>query len=357
MRARLLPRLLVLVIVAVAGLGVVHPSWACGCGALVTSTQSGVSVAQETSIVRYDGAREEIVMRLSVRSEARDAAWLMPTPARATVALGESAWFDQLDRLTAPRVVRHRHFFPHLGGLGNSAGAPARGDTGGVGVLARQRLGPFEVTTLSADDPGALATWLTSHGYHLPGRLSTALKPYVAERWTYTAIKLAPRKGTLTGELDPLRITFPAASFVYPIRLSRLASTPQSVHLYVLAPHRVDVSGLNLFTTYAGRVTRADVASPSLRSMVGGGVFMTELVRQYIPPADFTGDLRLNYVADAAYQEIDDEDGGLVTLLGVPAFLWLLLIPVGLVVAAVAVAFRLARRSARVRRGSAPASP
>ncbi len=279
MRSRLLPRLLVLVIVAVTGLGVVPPSWACGCGALVTSTDSGVSVAEETSIVRYDGVREEIVMRLSVRSRARDAAWLMPTPARATVALGESTWFDQLDRLTEPRVVRHRKWLPDFGGAGNMSGAPAPGAASGVGVLASQRLGPFQVTTLSAGDPKALAAWLRSHGYPMKGRLADALKPYVAEHWTYTAIKLAPEKGTLTGSLDPLRIAFPARSL--------------------------------------------------------------------------TGDLRPKYIADTPYRQVEDEDE-LVTFLGIPAFLWFLAVPVVLVAAAAVI---LVRRSARVRRGSAAASP
>lgn len=340
-------RILVPLVVTVAALGVVRPSWACGCGALITSTSSGVDVAAETSIVRYDGSSEEIVMRLSVRSRARDAAWLMPTPSRATVTLGERGWFEELDRLTAPKVVRRRHWFPDLGGGNRVAGAPAA-PGGRVGVLGRQRLGPFEVTTLSATDSGALAAWLTSHGYHLKGRLSQALAPYVARRWTYTAVRLVPENGPLSGELDPLRIRFTAGAPVYPIRLSRLASTPQAVHLYVLAPHRVTVRGLGLFTTYAGRVRPAQVASPGLRSLLGGGAFLTEFVRQGISPADFTDDLGFGYTADTAYRQVEYEEGGLVTFLGLPAVLWILAVPAAVVVASVAfVLIRRERRRAR----------
>ncbi|HZE32907.1 MAG TPA: DUF2330 domain-containing protein [Actinoallomurus sp.] len=348
-------RLVVVTAVVLAGLVLVRPSWACGCGALVTSTASGVNVAQETSIVRYDGEQEEIVMRLSVRSEARDAAWLMPTPARARVTLGESAWFDQLDRLTEPVVVRHRHWLPRRD-RGTYSGAPP-GAGGEVAVLGRQRLGPFEVTTLSAGDPEALASWLTSHGYRLPGRLAEALKPYVAQRWTYTAIKLAPEQGRLSGDLDPLRIAFPSKAPIYPIRLSRLARTPQSVHLYVLAPHRVYVSGLGMATTYAGRVTPANVASPALRTMIGQGAFMTEVVRQGIPPTAFTDDLRLVSTTDTPYRQVENVDDGLVRFLGIPAYLGFL----ALAVAAPGLVWLItligARRAARVRRGSAGASP
>jgi hypothetical protein len=334
-----------------------RPSWACGCGALVTSSRSGVDVADETSIVRYDGGQEEIVMRLSVRSQARDAAWLMPTPTRARVTLGESDWFDQLDRLTEPAVVRHRRWLPRLGGGTEGASAvPKAGD--GVGVLGRQRLGPFEVTTLSAGDSGALASWLTAHGYRLPGRLAEALKPYVARHWTYTAIKLAPRQGRLTGALDPLRVTFGSDTPIYPIRLSRLATSPQSVHLYVLAPHRVTVSGLDgMITTFAGRVTPSMVASPGLRSMLGDGAFLTEVVRHGIPPSDFTDDLRLGYTADTPYREVEEVDGGLVTFLGVPAFLWFTVGALAVVVAGGAATVVSARRAARARRGKAGAAP
>ncbi len=359
MRNRTPARLVVVAAVTLACLALVRPSWACGCGALVTSGRDGVDVAQETSIVHFDGRQEEIVMRLSVRSRARDAAWLMPTPSRAKVTLGDRSWFDRLDRLTAPAIERHRHWWPRLGG-GYSAGAPAARPGSGVAVLGRQRLGPFEVTTLSAGDSGALASWLTSHGYRLPGRLAEALKPYVAERWTYTAIKLVPRQGRLTGELDPLSIAFPTGAAVYPIRLSHLAKTEQSVHLYVLAPHRVTVSGLGMTTTFAGRVAPGQVDSPGLRAMVGGGAFLTELVRQYAEPSEFTGDLRLGYTADSAYREVAVVDDGYVRFLGVPAYLWLsllvLIVLIGVAAAALGVVIR-GRRAARARRGTAGASP
>lgn len=355
MRDRPLARLVVVAAMTPASLTLVGPSWACGCGALITRTDSGVDVAQETSIVHYDGRQEEIVMRLSVRSQAKDAAWLMPTPARARVTLGERAWFDQLDRLTEPAVVRQRHWLPRLDHRSYSGPAARPGSE--VGVLARQRLGPFEVTTLSAGDSRALAAWLTGHGYHLPARLAEALRPYVAQRWTYTAIKLAPEQGRLTGELDPLRIAFAASAPIYPIRLSRLAKSAQAVHLYVLAPHRVRVSGLSgvgLATTYAGRVAPADVASPALRRMLGNGAFLTELVRQGIPPSAFTGDLRLGYTADTSYREVETVDDGLVRFLAVPAYLWF----IALAAAALALAVVIpARRAARVRRGTSGASP
>lgn len=346
---------LVVVAVALAGLLTLpRPSWACGCGALVTPAGSRADVAQETSIVRYDAGREQIVMRLSVRSQATNAAWLMPTPTRARVTLGESTWFDQLDRLTEPAVERHRHWLPRLHTGGPSYAAAPRRPGDAVGVLGRQRLGPFEVTTLSAGDSRALAAWLTSHGYHLPGRLAEALRPYVAEHWTYTAVRLVPEHGRLAGDLDPLSITFAAGAPVYPIRLSRLARTPQSVHLYVLAPHRVGVPRVGMAATFAGRVTPAQVTSPGLRAVLGRGAFLTELSGQGIPPSAFTDDLRFGYTTDTPYRQVRSVDGGLVEFLGVPAFVWLVVLAAAGAGLATVIP---ARRAARARRGTAPASP
>lgn len=97
-----------------------------------------------------------------------------------------------------------------------------------VGVVGRQRLGPFDVARLTATDPGALGGWLDRNGFALPPRLDGALRPYVRKRWEYVAVKPAPRSPgePLAGALDPLHLTFRADEPVYPMRLSRLADPP-----------------------------------------------------------------------------------------------------------------------------------
>jgi hypothetical protein len=107
----------------------------------------------------------------------------------------------------------------------DTAGTPG----GAVNVLERQCIGPFDVTRLAANDPTALATWLADKGFPHPDGLDANLAPYVADHWEIVAIQLAAAQAgeSLTGELQPLR-------------LSRSATTPQAVNLYVLADHRMD---------------------------------------------------------------------------------------------------------------------
>lgn len=279
----------------------IQPSWACGCGAMVTSG-TPLQVGRETSIVRYDDRTrtEQIVMRLSVRSKAADAAWVFPTPSRAEVRLGDGAWFEQLDRLTRPRVVLRRDWWS--GGGGDGAGAAPGG---AVDVLREQRLGPFQVATLAARDSGALAGWLDRNGYRLSPRLAGALQPYVRQGWTFVAVRLTPRGRALDGELAPLRIAFRSEEIVYPMRLSRLAATRQAVHLYVLGAHRVEQRGPrgDLKIGFAGWVQPGQVSSPGLRALIGRRAFLTELVNESLDPAAIDDDFHYSYTADRPYRE------------------------------------------------------
>lgn len=81
--ARALSLLLMLVSLQVGSL--ISPAYACGCGAMVPSKDSQVAVGRETSVVDWDGRTEQIVMRLTVRGNAPEAAWIMPVPHRASV--------------------------------------------------------------------------------------------------------------------------------------------------------------------------------------------------------------------------------------------------------------------------------
>jgi hypothetical protein len=88
--------------------------------------------------------------------------------------------------------------------------------------------------------------------------------------------------------------------------------------------------------------------------MLGGGVFMTELVRHGIPPSAFGDDLRLHYTADTPYLQVDDVDDGLVRFLGLPVYLWFFVLGLAVVDPGTVIAVR---RVVRARRESAAASP
>jgi hypothetical protein len=331
---------------------------------MIPRNQAQISVDDETSVLRWDGRTEQIVMRLAVQGTARDAAWVMPVPHRADVKLGDIDLFTALAAATAPEVRTRHYFWPRTGDwpfdTGNGDGAPTASALpgSGVGVVGRQRLGPFDVARLTASDPHALADWLDDHGFHLPARLDHALQPYVDQGWEYVAVRLAPAtvdSPPLNGRLDPLHLTFASDSPVYPMRLSRLARTPQHLNLYVLGDHRMEprsaIGGAAPTMTYAGKVT--DTTGP-LAELATGAPYLTAYTQDFPTPSKIDADHTLRRAAtDDPYRQVEYEDELLTVGPDIPA--WLL--TVSAAVAALLAALLLILRAARRRRPVVPPAP
>lgn len=339
------------IVMLVGGLvsSVAAPAWACGCGAYIPD-RAGASVTDERALIAWDGSTQDILMSLNVNGSSGSAAWVMPVPSAAEVSLGEAEVFEELGRLTAPRVEYRDVWWPTFGWL--SAGAPRSAETAGaspdagVNVLDRQRIGPFDVTRLAADDPLALTKWLADKGFPHPDGLDDNLSTYVADRWQIVAIQLVPAETgeSLTGDLQPLRLSFRSDTVVYPMRLSRSATTPQTVDLYVLADHRMDprdvpVAGQQPSLEFAGHVEGADV-SPALAAYFGDGAFLTRWNEHIGEPASIDGDYVFEQAAsDTTYQHViyrTRDRGGLTSLILLAA----------LAAGAVALAVMLVRRRA-----------
>ncbi|WP_438294090.1 DUF2330 domain-containing protein [Streptomyces sp. HUAS TT7] len=355
--------LVALALVAMQLGSLVAPAYACGCGAMVPQSGRQLSVKQETSAVRFDGHTEQIVMRLTVDGNAPKAAWIMPVPSRATVKLGDRRLFDQLEELSEPVNRTRSYFWPRNGdwpfSMSRSVGdgAPNAAAKPPVEVVGRERLGPFDVARLTATDPTALRDWLTRNGFQLPPALATELRPYVDQRWEYVAIRLAPdRPGqALGGSLDPLSLTFTSDRPIYPMRLSRLAKTPQTLNLYVLANHRMEttsrIGGATPETLFAGRINHP---TGSLADLAGrdNPVYLTAMTQYFRHPDEITGDHELKPSAnDTPFQQTRYTDE-LMTLGGVPAWLS----TVGGVLVVLGVGAGLAVR-ARVRRRTTALTP
>lgn len=310
MRGRFLSRLLAVAVgtTALTGMLSAAPAVACGCGGVVPPANTTVSVSDETSLLGWDGRSEEITMQLGMHSTARDVALILPVPAKATTSLGDAKVFTQLAAITAPKIIYDHRPAP-TDSDGNGAGAPG-GGAPPVKVIEQKNLGPFVVTQLAATDPTALSTWLRTHGYHLKPEFAAAVTPYVHQRWVYLAARLRAASGSdLSGALTPLRITFPSAKFVYPMRLSALATVHENVTLYVLAEHRVARSDANSAltsaTAYAGRIDPASVKGTALATYVTHRRFLTKLTTSLPPDTAFTEDFSFAYTTDTAYRQVE----------------------------------------------------
>jgi Uncharacterized protein conserved in bacteria (DUF2330) len=313
------------------------PAWACGCGAYIPDG-AGAAVVDERALIAWDGSTEDVLMSFGVSGSSQRAAWVMPAPSAARVTLGDNAVFDALATLTAPRIEYRDSWWPTFGWLTGGAGGAPEGvgarPPGGISVLDTRRIGPFEVTRLAGDSSAALAAWLGEHGFPQPATLDDNLAPYVEQGWEIVAIALAPDgPGSLTGPLQPLRLSFASETVVYPMRLSRAATVPQSVELSVLAAHRMDpstvpVAGTEPTLRYAGRLdgqTAPDALAPYLET----GTFLTSWTDFIGEPAQIEHDYVFTRAGDdttfqqVAYRTRDRGDltGAVLILAAVTAVL------------------------------------
>jgi hypothetical protein len=276
-----------------------RPAAACACGAVISNSSAAVS--GETALVAWDGTTESVDMVLRMKGQAVDAGWIMPTPPGTTVSLGDRALFPKLVSATAPRVEKRYTIFPTFG-VGASGGTKDSAPRPGSVQVVVSQVGPFTVSTLSSSDPGAVNTWLTGHGYPTKPELTETFGLYLARGWSIQAVKLTSPGGQLTGDLDPLRMTFEASTPLYPILLSKHARDAQTVTLYLVAAHRMVVDTKAAATSYAtplfaGRVRASQLG---LKGLDGDNVYLTAFTETLIPD---------QITADYTFRQAPDDNG------------------------------------------------
>ncbi|WP_280448889.1 DUF2330 domain-containing protein [Nocardia brasiliensis] len=302
---------------AVAGLGAASPAAATG-GALAVPPGRQASIATETALLSWDGKRETLVLDLNLLADTDNAVLVVPTPSRAGVEPVAETTFVDLNRLTLPEIVTERRWF--------GAGAPTGASDGPYQATLQDPTGPFETFHFTGPQLADMRTWLAATGYTLRPEANTALDEYGRDGWSFVAIRLTRSGSTtgtpsLTGRIDPIRLSFATERPVYPMRIS--GTTPQRLQLYVLSDHRMARSDPAATTQtvdveFAGRI--ADTTNPTLTGMADGGRnYLTKMSVTIPDPSSRTTDFTF------AAAPTDDEVRGRLTvlepveLLGMPA--------------------------------------
>jgi len=137
--------------------------------------------------------------------------------------------------------------------------------------VSARLIGGYEVTVLRAEADRRCRRGCVSHKYGLPAAANPILSAYIAQSWYFVAIRLAKRE---TGEIRPLAIAFRSPRIVYPMRLSRAASDPVSLELFVDADGPAQGSGIDgLRTTFSRAVSSlAPELSAAVRSLASGAL-------------------------------------------------------------------------------------
>ncbi len=168
-----------------------QPHWSDACCA-VTSLGKQVVNADQSVIIIWDPSakKQHFIRQASFKASEGNVGFIVPSPTEPELEEAGDEAFTSLAELTAPEVLRKSR---GGGGCGCSAPPPVKSVALGeaVQVLQQKRVGGFDAVVLAADSAEALNDWLKENGYSYSPAVAEWAKPYVEEKWKFTAMKVA----------------------------------------------------------------------------------------------------------------------------------------------------------------------
>lgn len=194
-----------------------RPAAACG-GCFVPSVEQ-TQVTDHRMAFAVSKAQTVLWDQIAYSGDPKQFAWVLPVRAGTKVEASTDAFFAALDVVSRPTVIAPPQ--PPMGGgfgCGASAASAAsdRGN-GGVQVIGRDVVGPYEAVTLRSSNASALADWLTANGFAIPSRIAPTIAAYVSEQFDFIALRLQPNKGIRS--MKPVRVVYPGADDSLPLRM------------------------------------------------------------------------------------------------------------------------------------------
>lgn len=250
--------------VGLAGLTLTaQPREARACGGCFVPPDEVTQVDSHRMVIAL-GVEETVLWDQIVYSgDSSEFAWVLPVPSpEVEVEIAETAFFDLLDKGTAPRITPAS---PPPGAncaQANSAACgsvSAQSDGGGVpedGVTVYDRdvVGPYEMVTIGAEDPQALYRWLGNNGYAVPEVAVPTLDFYIELQSVFVALRLRPGFGVQA--MQPVRVRYPGYMARFPLKMVVVGAVGVvDLALWVIADQRFEAQNYGTL-----RVDEAELA-------------------------------------------------------------------------------------------------
>jgi hypothetical protein len=216
---------------------------------VVTGHRMAVAISPTQTVlwdqIQYSGSPESF-------------AWVLPVMSGAVIELSTDAWFEALDATTSANVASPVIECAAPSSSGCNGGCKKDSVTGGVGggssggaggpppvtVVHQGTVGPYETVTLHANVPGALPTWLGSHGYTIDPKVQPLIDDYTAEGFDFIALRLLPTQGV--NQMKPVRVVTQGGSPTLPLRMVAAGTGPHvAITLFVIGEGRYEAQNFH----------------------------------------------------------------------------------------------------------------
>lgn len=336
MRRALLLSSTILLAVAAATVAFERDAEACGgCflgenPSVVTDHRMVLSIAKDQTTL-YDQIRYQ--------GDPGSFAWVLPIAGTVDVGLSSDTLFNILDQQTQTRIQPPPQNCPqppdgcydNRGGFAAPSAASGGGeDAGGVDVLKRETVGPYETVQLQSTDPTALESWLTKNGFKISDPIKPVIAAYVAGKYNFLALKLVPGKGVQ--DMRPVRVTTQGATAVLPLRMVAAgAGASVGITLWVVGEGRYEPQNFPDFYIKTDEITWSWAQSKSnytdlraQKTTAGGGRIWELESSSSVYPSNISSQLMYStgyptYLPDGGttpppggYTPITDEQGNVL---------------------------------------------
>jgi hypothetical protein len=273
------------------------------CGGFFCSQAQPVNQAAERIVFSQNGdGTVTAVIQILYEGPSENFSWLLPVssvPEGDDIAVASDLAFTRLQAATNPaynlntRVdgqCRSDGNFGTPGSANSGASPPAAEspsvDDSGVVVAASGIVGSFEWTALQLDpmldDPaGSAIEWLTENGYDVTPGADGLLRPYLEDGMYLLALRLT--KGSDTGSIRPIVLTYDAELPMIPIKLTAVAANnDMGVMTWLLSDARAVPMNYNALELNEARINWFNASSnyndvvTAAADDAGGKGFVTE---------------------------------------------------------------------------------
>lgn len=196
-----------------------------------------VSEPTQTAVIVHFGVTERLILQVSFSGNVSQFAWLVPTPSRPAVSIGDGKVFKDFQRATAPSLGYWLGANEFNSQMARSV-LSARRDS--VSVLERRVIGDYDASVLKANSGDDLLEWLRANKYQVREDMKPVLADYIGRGWVFTAVRIVDSaqeksaEGLREGTLAPLQLEFSSDKPVYPLKVSSLNSGSTKVLVYVV---------------------------------------------------------------------------------------------------------------------------